>query len=155
MSVASTMARSARLHLTGEAGFTFVELLAVMLILGLLAAIAIPAFFGQANKARDAAAKSAVRTAETAIEAYYVGNDGSYGGSGAAALDAIEPTLAGADLDVTGPAGSGPAQAKAYRVRVTSATGNHFWVERDTDGRTTMGCDASGRSGCPSTGRWG
>ena len=53
-----------------ESGFTLVELLVVMLILGLLAAIAIPAFFNQRDKARDAEAKTAVRTAETAIETY-------------------------------------------------------------------------------------
>ena len=64
-----------------ESGFTLVELLVVMLILGLLAAIAIPAFFNQRDKARDAEAKAAVRTAETAIETYATDNDGSYAGA--------------------------------------------------------------------------
>ncbi len=53
-----------------ESGFTLVELLVVMLILGLLAAIAIPAFFNQRDKAKDADAKSAARTAETAMETF-------------------------------------------------------------------------------------
>ena len=57
-----------------ESGFTLVELLVVMLILGLLAAIAIPAFFNQRDKAKDADAKALVRTAETAMETYATDN---------------------------------------------------------------------------------
>ena len=63
-----------------ESGFTLVELLVVMLILGLLAAIAIPAFFNQRNKAKDADAKSSVRTAETAMETFATDNNGKYTG---------------------------------------------------------------------------
>ena len=66
----------ARLNGEGEAGFTLIELLVVMLILGILAAIAIPAFFNQRDKATDAQAKSAARTAETAIETYATENEG-------------------------------------------------------------------------------
>ena len=60
----------ARLNGEGEAGFTLIELLVVMLILGILAAIAIPAFFNQREKANDAQAKAMARTAETAMETY-------------------------------------------------------------------------------------
>ena len=68
-----------------ESGFTLVELLVVMLILGLLAAIAIPAFFNQRNKAKDADAKEAARTAETAMETFATDNDGSYANATTAA----------------------------------------------------------------------
>ncbi len=83
----------ARLNGEGEAGFTLIELLVVMLILGILAAIAIPAFFNQREKATDAQAKSAARTAETAIETYATENGGSYLNATPAILKGIEPTL--------------------------------------------------------------
>ena len=64
-----------------ESGFTLVELLVVMLIIGILAAIAIPSFFSQRDKATDSDAKSAARTAQTSIETYATDNDGSYVGA--------------------------------------------------------------------------
>src|SRR6266540_3616129 len=76
-----------------ESGFTLVELLVVMLILGLLAAIAIPAFFNQRDKAKDADAKAAVRTAQTAMETYSTDHDGNYASASATDLQGIEPTL--------------------------------------------------------------
>src|SRR5690348_6053841 len=74
-----------------EKGFTLIELLVVILIIGILAAIAIPAFLNQKGKAYDSNAKSDARTAATAEETYYTDNAGYT--SATANLTSIEPTL--------------------------------------------------------------
>ena len=57
-----------------EKGFTLIELLVVILIIGILAVIALPAFLNQRAKAQDTEAKTAARTAQTAMETYYTDN---------------------------------------------------------------------------------
>jgi type IV pilus assembly protein PilA len=145
---------SARLSGDREAGFTLIELLVVMLILGILAAIAIPAFFNQRDKATDADAKSAARTAQTAMETYATDNGGvvddSAGGADATvdALVEIEPSLAGATLAVTTPG------AREYTVKATSETKNWFEI-LSTDGVAVSDCGpVQGEGGCPNGGEW-
>jgi type IV pilus assembly protein PilA len=76
-----------------QEGFTLVELLVVVLIIGILAAIAIPTFLGQKDKANDGAAKSLLTTGVTAMETFYTDNQ-TYVGADGTTMKAIEPSIA-------------------------------------------------------------
>jgi type IV pilus assembly protein PilA len=145
-----------------EKGFTLIELLVVILIIGILAAIALPAFLGQRSRAQDTEAKSAVREAQTAIETYYTDNQ-NYD-TNVAGLREIEASLAsgvsaGTGLTVTPKDPVGTSGNQGYTLVVKSKTGNDFQVEKSgaagTAGEVKRSCTRPNtKGGCPASFSW-
>jgi type IV pilus assembly protein PilA len=150
----------ARLSGDSEAGFTLIELLVVMLILGILAAIALPAFFNQREKAGDSNAKENAHSAQVAVETYATENNGSYENVTLTALHKIEPTISTTPGNVAGTS-EGKAVAakegiivtsqengKGYLIQSISSTGNDFKIENKA-GEMKFLCTTPGTGGCP------
>jgi type IV pilus assembly protein PilA len=147
-----------------ERGFTLIELLVVILIIGVLAAIAIPSFLNQRGKASDASAKATARTAQTAEETVYT--DGQLyvsqpvGAGAGGALAAIEPSLIGPSAACVGarpyavsPCGlTATAAGNGFSVSVSSKSGVVFTITKSATGAVTRQCNVSaavgGNGGC-------
>ena len=145
------MLHSLRHRVQDEKGFTLIELLVVILIIGILAAIALPAFLNQRAKAQDTTARSDVRTAQTAMETYYTDNQ-DYTNATVANLKTIEPALSNANgLAISSPSKTG------YTITVTSkasGTPAPTFSITNTGGTVTRTCTPADRGGCNASGSW-
>jgi type IV pilus assembly protein PilA len=136
-----------RLAAADEGGFTLIELLIVMLVLGNLAAIALPAFYGQRAKAHDTKAKVIAHSAQVAMETCATANLGLYTSCDLAALRVIEPTIPATGVTVTTP-------SAGYTVTATASNNNSYSITRSSTGAMTYTCKVSStqRGGCPGVG---
>jgi type IV pilus assembly protein PilA len=125
-----------------EKGFTLIELLVVILIIGILAAIAIPSFLNQKTKATDASAKELARTAQTAAETYATDHDGSYTGISPTVLAGVEPTIqtAAGNNNAYLSAAAADTSGQGYTVTTTSTSSNTYSITRADNGTTSRTC---------------
>ena len=136
-----------------EKGFTLIELLVVILIIGILAAIALPAFLNQRGKAQDTEAKTEAHTAQTAMETLYTDEQDYSSATTAGTLTNIEPALGASQNKSVLTVDS--ASKDAYQLTVkANGTNNTFTVAKDANGVVTRSCTTKGKYGCPQSGSW-
>jgi len=144
------MLQRLRQRLSNEGGFTLIELLVVILIIGILAAIAIPAFLSQTSKANDSAAKTQVGTLQTTEEAYAAENNGSFTAE-LSELQKIEPTLKDTSTATASVVKSGTEE---FEVASVAKGSNDKYVLKNIKGAITRECTPVGKGGCSAGGSW-
>jgi type IV pilus assembly protein PilA len=139
-----------------DRGFTLIELLVVILIIGVLAAIAIPAFLNQKGKAYDASAKEMVRTASQAAETYSTDHNGEYGGIKPEVLHEYEAAIQTKGPNAYVTVAEATESGRGYAITATApTTKDTFTIVRNEHGEVTRTCKSESK-GCSgsSSGSW-
>ncbi|HTC73101.1 MAG TPA: type II secretion system protein [Solirubrobacteraceae bacterium] len=130
-------------HLGVSDGFALPELLVVILIIGVLAAIAIPTFLSTTAKATNVQAKELVRNAQTAAETFAVDHTGSYAEITPEALAAEDPTIATTTSTQHAWLSAATGSASEYTLTATATNNDELTIKRAADGTVTRSCHSN------------